>query len=709
MKRTAALVRRVIPPLPAFVAALVALQCIEAPLEPIAPYWNTEFSIPIADVSRTLEDLFTKDTSSVKRDVGGGFYFEDTQVGQPVRIDTLKVSPQPAAEQVSIGQSFEVSAITPPPVTITASSIGMSEGTWPGPPAPGFPGTTTTIPATAVGDTDQFAYAAVVSGSLSLSIVNTLPMTITFNGPIVLQNNLPGIDTTVIATFPFDSIPAGTSDLRQASLAGKFVWGSLRTAPVSVTIGAKTGPFDITPSTGLQLTFGSTALQVDSARAVVPGQNLVSRDSVIVVVDDSVTVTDARFRRGSFSTRFINNLDVQVGVRLQIDNFRSTVTPPNAMSILRTVQPRSVLPFFFSLDTLRLVNPTPDPIGTRVKFSVGIETITSAGQKSTITKNDFVRAEFTPQNSFVLQNITGRIKPTTLAFASGASGLSLGEAADKFAGNFTFDSVRIAVNLGLTGGFPVRYSLALEARNRKSNTVATLKLPPPAGQTDTVFYPAGGAMTTIALGNSQGLNTFLSNFFPNFPDTFIVRGSVIINPGFVPATIADTSKLYQSVNMYFPMRIGLANGRVEEKVDLGSGEKFPKEFAEDIVRTSLRFAVTNGLPAQLGFRVRLLGKPTPTAARDTLLKIPADGSARFILAAPVDALGKTTGSQKSIFEIALTDSEVVQFNKADTLVFRLDLQTTGTGTQPVWFRTTDFIRVRMGGNMVYTVNKPKPN
>ncbi|MEK6651087.1 MAG: hypothetical protein AABY75_08920 [Bacteroidota bacterium] len=703
MKRTAAAVPRSLPLLPALLAALVALQCIEPPLSPVAPFWQTQLSIPLADITRTLADAF-KDTSTVKRDLAGGFYFEDTQAGQPVRLDTLKVSPQPAAEQVSVGR-VEISALPTTTAGVAATDLGLPAGTWPGAPFPAFSGATTTLPAIAVGDTTLFEFAAVDTGSLTLSITNTLPMAITFNGAVVLQNNLPGIDTTVIASFPFATIPSGASVSHPASLAGKLVWGRLRTAPVSVTIASKAGPFDINSSTGVQLSFGSSPLRVDSARAVVPPQQVVSINDSVIVVDDSVSVTDARFRRGTFSTRIVNNLDVQVGVRLKFGNFRSTITG-DTMSILRIVLPRSVAVFPFSLDTIQLVNPTPDPIGTRVRFSVGIETITSAGQKSTITANDFVRAEFTPQNSFVLQSITGRIKPLTVAFASGASGVDMGEAADKFSGNFTFDSVRIAVRLGLTGGYPVRYSLALEARNRKTNTVATLRLPPPAGQTDTVFYPAGGAMTTIALGNSQGLNTFLSNFFPNFPDTFIVRGSVVINPAFDPATISDTSKLYQAVNMYFPLKIGLANGKIEDKISLGGESKFPTEFARDIKQASLRFSVTNKIPAQLAFRLRLLGRLTPGSPRDTLLRIPVDGSSRTIAAATVDANGNAVAPSASSFEIGLTTQQVDLFNKADTMYVRLDLQTSGAGTQAVRFRTSDFIRLRMSGNLVYIVNQP---
>ncbi len=700
--RTIVSARRWIAILPVALVAVLALQCIETPLSPIAPTWQTQLSIPLADITRTLDEAF-KDTTA-RRDADGVFYFEATQSGQPVNLDTLKVSPEPSAEQVSVGL-VEVSAIPTTTTGIIASDIpGLPSSVPAGFP---FPATPINLPVLAVGDTSQFAFAAVDSGSLTLSVTNNMPMAITFNAPVVLKNNLPGLDTTNIASFTFGTLAPGETAMRSSSLANKLARGLIKTDPVNVTLAAMTGPFSFVGA-GVQLSFGSTNLRVDSARALVPPQQVVTINDTVIVIDDTVSVTDARFTRGSFGTRIVNDLDVRVGVRIRIDNFVG-VSSGQPLTILRTILPKSVFDTTFNLRDLRLSNPTPDTMGTRVKFSVGIETITSAGQKTTIASSDFVRAEFNPASDFVLQSITGRIKPTILPVNFGSSGIALGDAADKFAGQFTFKSVRIAVNLGMTGGYPVRYSLALEARNRRYGKIATLRLPPPVGATnplDTTFYPTSGTMAMIPLGSTDELNSFLSNFFPNFPDTFIVRGNVTVNPGFTEATIQDTAKFYQRLDMYFPLNMGLAGGRIEDKIALGQETNFPTEFANDIKSASLRFSVGNRIPAQLGFRLHLIGRLTPTSPVDTLLRIPTDGSVRTIAAAPVDANGNSLSEVASHFDIGLTSSDVALFNKADTMYFRLDLQTSGGGTQAVRFRTTDYVRLRMSGNLIYLVNNP---
>src|SRR5512139_4150175 len=83
--------------------AFVALQCIEAPLQPILPMYEVQLSIPVANFVRTMEDMFTKDTSTVKRDAAG-YYYQDTQAGQPTKLDTLKVQPKPSGNQVTVGK-----------------------------------------------------------------------------------------------------------------------------------------------------------------------------------------------------------------------------------------------------------------------------------------------------------------------------------------------------------------------------------------------------------------------------------------------------------------------------------------------------------------------------------------------------------------------------------------------------------------------------
>ncbi len=681
------------------VTGFLALQCIETPEEFIAPTSDIQLSIPLTDITRTMDDLFSKDTSTVKPDGLGGYYFEDTQEAAPTAIDSIKVRPQASGAGVEVGV-FEVAGIPSAPVTISASSLGFPSGTFP------FPGGSGNLPASPVDFSALFDFMAVSSGTLTLTVTNNFPVEMSFAGPVILRNQT---DNAQIASFTFAApIPPNTSASETDDLAGKLVAGNLQIDPVTVNLASSGGsPVTFDANSGMTFDFSSSPILVDSAAAIIPAQQMTSINDSVLVIDDSVTVTRATFSSGGFAARITNNLGISIGVLMQFDNFRNPATN-SVLVIEEDIPPNTVRDYPVSLDTVELVDPVPDAIGSRMKFSVGIETINSGGEKSTITKNDFITAEFLPQGDFVLNSVEGRIRPTTVAVNSGASGADLGEAADKFSGTFTFEDVRIAVDLGLSGGFPIGYDLVLWAKNNKTGVEDSLVVPPPQGSTENLVVPGPNQFARIVLGDASGLNTFLSRFVPNFPDTFVVRGQLVINPNFDQGTVEQPTEVFQRINTYFPLKFGLANGLLTESVPL-DGESFPTDFTKDIKQSTVRVSATNHMPVSLGFSADLWGPTDPNnpfSPRALLMTIPTSGGARTIVAAPVDGNGSTTGDQLSEFRVTLTQSEMGLFNQADTMFIRLTAQTSGSGTLPVRYQATDFIRIKMSGNLVYTL-KPE--
>jgi hypothetical protein len=239
--------------------------------------------------------------------------------------------------------------------------------------------------------------------------------------------------------------------------------------------------------------------------------------------------------------------------------------------------------------------------------------------------------------------------------------------------------------------------------------VDSLTLPPPTGSTLRRFFPAQGSVTQIVLDNSTGLNTFLSRFFPSVPDTFIVRGSAVMNPSDVfptstgVQTIYDTSKVYASADLSFPLKVGIAGGEVMDVVVLTSDQKLDEDVVRSVKSGTVYFEVNNGLPVQLILQAAFLGKPVG-GKRDTLLKIPTDGP-RTIAAAPVDQGGLVAGPKSTAFLIQLNQSEILKYNDADAIWYRVLVESTGGGTTPVKVRNSDMVNVRASANMVYTVNK----
>jgi hypothetical protein len=168
-------------------------------------------------------------------------------------------------------------------------------------------------------------------------------------------------------------------------------------------------------------------------------------------------------------------------------------------------------------------------------------------------------------------------------------------------------------------------------------------------------------------------------------------------------TIYDTTKVYATVDLSFPLKIGIAGGEVSETSDLTDNKNSGKDEVKSVKTGTMYFEIVNGLPLQLILQSALLGKSS-AGKRDTLLRIPTDGP-RTIAAAPVDQGGSVTGAKKSSFFIQLKSSDIDAYNNADAIWFKLQIETTGGGTVPVKFRSSDSVSVRASATMVYTVNK----
>jgi hypothetical protein len=679
--------------------SIIALQCIEMPLAPIMPTSDIQMSIPLWDVTRSVEDMFTKDTSKVKR-VGTGYEYVDNQVAAPVGLDSIKVSPQPSVNQVTVGR-VSVGPVPTQTVTATVGQLGIPTGNVPGFPAPDFPAGSATFPTSNLDLSAQFDYVYINSGSLSLSVTNNLPVDITFPQPIVLKNNKTSLpaDTAIMASFLFPAtIARGTSATATATLAGKLLRGSLKVNPIAFNTASRPGPFTINTTDGISFGFSSTPLVADSAAAVIPNQQIVAINDSIITIDPTAVLQQATFSKGQFTFSLTNNLGITVGARLKFSNFVSTKPTLDTLIINQTLNAKSTFTQTVRLDTIQIVNGSPTGPGTTMKFSVGISTVTSAGAKATFTSSDFVRASFTPQNAFVVKSVTGIINPLTVPINAAVSVAGLGDADKKFKGSLVYDSVEIKIKFGISSGFPISHDLILYAI-KKSAPTRTLQIP------KGTIYPGLNTPGIITLNNSTGLSTFLSQITPNLPDSFVVRGTVVVDSARVSGTIYDTTKIYPSLSLRIPLKIGFVGGSYTDVFAIQAA--VDTAFVEQVKKGTINFELTNRMPLAVSFRGAFLGRNPLTGNRDTLLKVPTDGSPRTILGATVDGSGYAIDPPVvSRFAITLVGTDADKFSKADSFYVKMDIATSG-GNNAVRIQSIDNIRVRASGNLVYTFKPTK--
>jgi len=662
-------------------------------------------------VNRTkFFDEFVKDTLLRRNSPTGssGYTYGYRTSVVPIGLDSITAHPQASSQELELG-TF---AVESPGSLGAVFSYRQITGSDPLPIPILIPPATYSLPSADYAPIGSFEYVEFASGVMTLQIRNKLPVIVNFPDPIVIKNRRTEfpVDTSIVASFIFGAQQFQPGESRQisVSVADIRMQNVLRVLSTRVQTPGSGTPILVQQSDGLEFVVSFTGTSVRAARARIPRQSVFSVVDSVFVVDDSLSIQSATFRGGYLNAVFQNNIDVQVTAYLRFNEIRHRTTG-QSLTIQHTFNGRGTLVVPITAKEYRVVASSVT-VGTVLTFSVGIETIESQDFRE-LRNTDKVRVELRPGNPFVVESVTGRIKPTLMNIRSSPYRLDLGEAYNKFKGEFTFDSLRMVLDVRMTGGFPADYDLQLIAQKYDGamTRVDSIVLPAPVGTARRRFYPAGGKTTQIVLDRSSGLESFIQKFVPNLPDSFFVRGSILLNPPDVyntplgQQTIWDTTKFYADIDAAFPLKIGIADGELVDTVDIGNEEKFPRDITKSIAKGTFHVEIDNGLPIQLRLRSAFL-RSKPQGKKDTLLWIPQTGS-QTILSSVIDQNGVSVNSRKSAFSITLTGSEMELVNASDIIWFKFEVETANGGKTPVKIRSTDFIKIRASANTVYTVNR----
>ena len=692
--------------------SVIGFGCIKKPLDPVMPESDIQASIPIINRTRTVADLYSKPSSGVTYDSTlQTFTYKSYKSFSPLGIDTLKTAPHDQSSTVALGQ------IVLPGFPATNQNLDVSSAlgqalpfNYPGeqpPLVPQFPAKSVALPGVSLPPNSSFDWLAVDTGSVTLTVTNTLPLQVQFSQPIVLKNNsINPFDTTTIASFNIGTLdsagtPGSTVSLTEP-LQNVIIYSDLKSDSIRFNTVARSTSFTVFSGEGLAFTFSSGDFVVDSASAVIPNQVIVPKTDSLFTVDDSIVVQQADFRGGSFNAVIENHSNVTVAMYLRFDDLLNNQN--NTPYLINSdLSPHSTSSFPIDLTQYR-IQTTPSTLGTKISFRLGINSIQSTS-KVPITSRDYISAGIQVTSPFIIKDVTGKIKPTTLVVNSGAGGL-LGSLPE----NFTADSVNfsqqsLTLDLGIYSGFVMDYNLTLKGISRKSNKVITLTVPPPVGQTANRITPTPGKLTQLVLDNSTGFTSFLNSFFPSLPDTFVLSGTVTLNPPDVFAsaggyeTIHDTSKLYSSVGILFPMKMGISNATYTDVMSIKG--TFDSSFVADVKSGALYFSIDNGLPLSFGFLASFQGYDTLTHARQTLLTVPLDGTPQTINGGTVNTTtGQVTSARSTNFSISLVTEQIQQLVAADSVALVFYMSTSNAPT-PIVLSPDDEIHVRASASMVY--------
>jgi hypothetical protein len=676
------------------VVAFTSFNCFNQPLEPVAPSWDINLSIPLANRLYTLSEIVQKDTSLLHVGVGGQIVYATSAEVSPTYIgDLITLS----LKDTSLRVKFGVFSIDAAPTDISIQFPWLPQGAT-------VPIPDTTISVANLRDTiESFQHVTFAEGSISLTLQNNLPVTMQVMNPVRL------VDTSgsIVCTFVFNPPTLAPNSSRTASddLADKTLDNIITVSGISLHTSGSQTPVTIPVGTLFSAHLSTNNLKARRAVfASIPAQRLTDNDTTHVRVDDSTLIQQLDIGRGSFNISFTSRVDLDMIFKYRLSE------------LLR----RSVSSYVPYEDSIFLPARGSDskvvPLaGTRIQSQGqqllrSLEIVSSiylpngSTQPVTVNDTDRVLVNISRTVTIVADSAVGVLKPTWLNIEKVVT-VNFGDLPTRFNGQLRIPAATLALSTTSTIDFPMDVSLRIAARKSAAGDSAFLSMPVSQKRVQTG--------SDLILFDQAGVGSFLSQFSGRLPNELRIEGSALVNPpdayNPTPAgvgAVGRNSSLSGRGDLQVPLVLGIVSGTYDDTLALGDttadGRKdytINKDRINDVNSGAMFIEVKNGMPAQLGFTLRLLD-----IGKQPLLRVPQSGQDIPINAAAVDGEGNVTIPTNSTASFSLNKNEVRQFNPAEYLNYAISIVTT-PGAPAVRFKTTDYVQVRIWSKLSYRVNR----
>ena len=364
------------------------------------------------------------------------------------------------------------------------------------------------------------------------------------------------------------------------------------------------------------------------------------------------------------------------------DEIIAQVTTPTEILSLQTV----------SINSLSI---TP---GIRIKNQLTLESKISAtgsnGQQITLPANS-LRIK-TKYRGLMVSEYQGKLKPTVLERRRSAIALNVKDIQNKLKfQQINLKNPKIELWFRSTANVEFNIDGTLEARSLYGQrSVMTLS-------SRTLNKILISKTDTLIIVNSDSLSNFFKKF-SSFPDSLIVFAGGTVNPNNKSITINASDQLTVTSKMEFPLELGLSGGEFYDsvKVDLSNDDR---DQIKDVNSLSASLQVTNGIPAALSFTGRLYDQannfltyfPPKYQDQDTVVSVSG---------AQVDANGNVISNAVQNITVKSLKSEIDKISKAYYMRIKVKFNTSGTGNQPVRFKTDNILKFLASGSAGYHVN-----
>ena len=660
-----------------FFVGLSFVGCFEKPLSPVAPEWDVTVNVPLINRIYTVDQILEKDATLLRNDPSGLLIYSKSQEFSAISVGgELKVDPTSENYQFHLG-AFSVKSPSSQIRSVSIGEMNPSLGAQQGNRIPVQP-FNFSLSGQAFPPISEFQQASIVSGDVTVTFINRLELPLD-NISLRVQSQL-----GEIAQFSHPNTILPNDSAKQTfSLANQTVGNTISFSFSGRYPGSEgTVHIDTSSSTFVRLDF-SPDIQVSQAVAKLPSNTFTTSGSFDL--DDSTKVESGKIRTGSVAMVLNNPLPLAGEASLVISNVLRPNGSPFTEVLTFPAQQQNVQAQF-SLDGYSIQSPDG-------KLNYAVTTKTSDSGNNFVTLDSSISISGSVSTSEIsFERVQGRIKPTSVD-VNVTRPMDLGDINRKFSGTTRFTQANMYLMVTTPGQFPFDLNATLIARNKTTGQTATLSLPSDQRR---VSYP----QTTITLSETNSnVVSFLNSFSDRLPDEFSLSGSALFNPTYAIGSISASDSVVIQLSVEIPLKVGIMNGLARDTTQVS----ISADTRKDIDRTNygkVYFEVQNGLPSAVHISIELLD-----SQQRELLALPKASQPNLsVSGAQVDAQGKAILPASSTSYIELASDDVKRIQLTQFVGFSMAIETTGGGTVPVQFRTTDFIHLRAYSTLNYRAN-----
>jgi hypothetical protein len=663
----------------------LAAGCIE-PFDPVSPSWDVTLNVPVVNHTYTIQEIIDGNPSVFKADPTGVLLYttsvliEPTTVGNSLRLDDDST----VFNSISLGTfSIDDALTTSRPVTLgrIAPALGPFNGTL----SP-VPETRFDVPSIPMDTIEEFREATIVEGTFTVEVHNNFPtaidsLTLSFYDQ---WSDKYGVMATV--TFPA-SIPSKGSATQSYPLQPRKL-GNRITFDASGILESSPNPVLIDTSAGVWVDVRFTEMKAEEGDARIPEINY--RTERTYRRSDPSSITQAVIQSGQLRLAADIPFDGSGSISILIPN----LTLPGGASFRPTIP---IAPKQHYLDTTIQLNGNEISARTQeITYTIDIHVDDSGDEYVHIDAADSVRGTIS-FSKIILKSFSGVLKPTSIVVRHSAS------IDDQSMNKLITGTVRFAdasLDIGLHSplqGFEFDLGGSISGINSRTRKTASLAIPGDQQRirpgVDSIVFP----------GNAVA--AFLNGFTPNLPDSLLLNAVAVINPsGTEERTIRNTDSISATARFTLPFHFSITGAVYQDTVVFGDNEDkgssdISKDNSKNIQSARMSIELENSLPVALGIdTLRFLDRD-----KKELLTIPKHGQPAIMVQSGTVSGGVVTQPVKSTSFIELNHADAIQFASAAYIVISLGLET--PATEPVRFRSTDWVRIKAWSTVNYRANQ----